>query len=103
LVFQVGIFSDHKRVVTSFLHVVLENIEAEFVPPSFEEGFDKIYDFSNTASSYTAEEVLNILDAISKTPSSTQTPSRFFEWVTAVGLPLLLIIAVWSYRTRSRV
>jgi hypothetical protein len=54
-------------------------VEADFVPPSFEEGFDKIHNIANTASTYTPGEINKILTAIKISPSPPHGYLQFFR------------------------
>jgi len=58
---------------------VLDRVDASFVPPSFEEGFDKIHSVSSTLSIYTHEEIRNILIAIRASPPPAHDTLQFFR------------------------
>lgn len=58
---------------------VLDRVEVDFVPPSFEEGFDKIHSITRTSSSYTSEEIIDILESIRNSPSPISSAMRFFR------------------------
>jgi len=71
---------DHPTITSLDLGLsVLDRIEADFVPPSFEEGFDRIHAIATTSHSYTSQEIVDILESIRNSPSPPRKLMQFFR------------------------
>jgi hypothetical protein len=67
--YEEGLQGEYFQFAFPFLTFpVLENFSNLFRPPTFDEGFSRIYDFSSTQASYSKEDIQTILSEIENSP-----------------------------------